>query len=588
MVLFSSDDGKIIEQPDNYDPNTGENLAINDFVSKVTQKGGNVTPVNIFQDEKGNHVAVKHGDEKRFLDLGLKPLEQIKNEELSQKSHEDLLKGKIGYTPSKTESFIGSAASGASANITPQVSGALEGVRSLSKGGSFGSGYHQGKDIAQALQANRETENPISSTLGNIVGSGITTAAIGGISSIPKMALANAGLGGISEGVGAVNKDKNVYETEQAAQEGTLTGGVVGAAGGYLGKGVQKVAESLGKAGYEFIPQSIRQAFRDGLFKNNLANSEINKDEFKVGATYAKKIADTSRKLKNDVGQAKSDILHEVGPVSYDDVFNLIDNEQENLVKDFYGTKYSHEKESIDNALNLLEETKGTLKLHPNDPVLLDKTKQKIGDIQYDDVKPIKKSKDALDSIHRVRSGIAKHLEDAAEKITLPDSEISGLGKTNEAYKNLVDIEEADKLHNIDFTPSEIISLGSSNPSASAVNKLDNFKILNDKIQNNIAVSNEIKQDYNTLLNDIETAASRATNAKNVAKGGLPNLANQIGYGISQTPLPLQTVGKLIFGVPQQIYKNLPVETQKMMELYPEYRKIMQEKIQNDKTRPVK
>jgi hypothetical protein len=582
MALFQDDNGSIIEHEDNFDPNTGENLSINDFVSKVKAKGGNVKPINLFQDTKGTQVAVPVGQEKKFIDLGLKPIQQIEAEQSAQQAHKKVLSGDIGYQPNKSESFLGSAVNSATANITPQVEGLLSHTPI-----GLGNNSQESREIAQSLQANRERENPISSALGSAVGTGVTAAATGGVSSIPKMVAAGAGLGGVSELESQINKEQPL-STEKIAQQGGL-GGTEALVGAGIGKGIQKLGEIAGKAGKGLIPQNVRDNFLEGLQGKELASPEVNREVQKSGAIYAKHYNDALRDIKSEIGSTKGDLLHEIGmtniekpadilgingqkvgestantvgrvPVGQDTIRELIENEQKNLINAYDRTALSHEKESLNNAYNLLQESMDTIELNPPDAHTMDLIKQKLGDIQFDDVKPIKKSRDALKAIHNVREGIMNYLESQSEK----------LGGTNKSYKNLIDAEEADKLHSIQFSPSEVMSLGSDTPSAEAMNKLDNAEQFYSKIKNNPALSPEIKNRMGRLLDDMVTVAKRANVAKAAAKGGVANVANQAGYLLSKTPKPLQSFAKTVYGIPESIYNNLPIIIQRSIAMYPD------------------
>lgn len=581
MVLFTDENGTPIHKEDRFDPETGENLAINEFISDVAKKGRKVTPVRIFQDFKNNkQVYVPYGQEKKFVELGLKPVEQLEAEESSTQAHNKLMRGETGYHPNETESFWNSALDTATANIRPQLAGVAGGVENTLKGGSFGRGFEEAKDISQAQHMNRERENPITSMLGSTAGSLATLGATGGATSIPRMIAAGAGLGGLNETEKGFNQDKSLGEIGNEAFEGATEGGAGALAGGLVGKGIQKAAEGLGKAGYGFIPSSVKKGFKEGIEGTDLANPEVNRAIQTRGSTLARDVQDIiygKGGIKSEVGQAKGDILEALknNPnISHNELNDLINKEQFNIVKAYDRTKYTDERESLNHAYNLLEEAKGTLDLNPNDPVEIDKAKQMLGELQYNKDKPIKNSRDAKNSINNVREKAKSYLEGLADN----------LQGTNQSYKTLLDADEADILNSARFTPEDITSLGKEAPTASVLNKIDNFKRLNDTLQGNPHLPQELKIKMNDILNKINRFSDQTETARSVAKGGFPNLANQIGYGAHRfsnaledfTPDALKpvknAVGETIYGIPTATYKSLPLQIQELIRLNPEYR----------------
>lgn len=560
MADFLDSSNEIHSFPSEYDPNTGEDLSL----SKPKQMGLDLTPVRVMQAPDGRVIPVKYSDVQEATKLGLKPTEQVEAENAAQKSRNKTASGDIGYTPNKTESFWGNAANAATANTLPQVEGLIGGVKSSLNGGSFGSGFEGSKQAAQAVQTARERTNPITSELGSILGSGTTLAATGGVSNIPSMVAAGAGLGATSELENQINRDQPL-STQSIANAGGI-GGAQALIGGIAGKGIQKLGNIANKAGTGFISQPVKEGFTEGLQGGELANPDVNRQVFKTGAVGARNFNDLTSGIKSEIGKTKGDLLNQIGPVDTNSIRDLINEEQQNIYNKYQDTAFSREKDSLNNTYNLFDEAKDTLKADPNNPVALDKVKQILQDVQYSDIKPIKQSRDALQSVHNVRNGIMNYLQDQSEK----------LGGTNAGYKNIAEAEDADALHSIQFTPQEVTSLGTNNPSASAIAKLDNAQQLNTKLQNNPAISNDIKSRFNDALNNLSEIGRKANLATTVSKGGLPNVANQAGYLLQKTPPIVQGIARTIYGIPEGIFNNLPIEIQKAISISPDLAKKFQ------------
>jgi len=568
MAYFTDNQGNIIQHPDKYDKDTGENIGISEFINSAKQNGADVQPIHLFQDEKGQKVAVPYGQEKKFLDLGLKDIGQVSAEKSAQEAHEKLARGDIGYTPNKTESFWGTALNAATANLVPQATGLVAGVTNKLKGGSFGSRFNEEKEAEQAAQTARENANPITSEAGKILGSGLTLGLTGGVTSIPRMMAAGAGYNALSNVEEDINKNKPLSVGE-VSEEG-LQGAAEGLGGGILGKGIQKIGSMVSKAGKGILPKAIKEAY----MAENLTGPGVDREIQTQSATSSKNLMDAISDIKSEVGKRKSELLKGKGELTHEPIVDLINKEQLELLKPTTG--YAQDRESLNNAYDYLNEVKEDLIKNPNSPVSIDRAKQKLQDIEFNIDKPIRHSKEALKATHNVRNGIMNYLQDETEH----------LGGTNKGYKAILDAEEATGLQNIQLSPSEVLSLGSNNPSPAALNKFDNLIGFNNKIQSNASIDQTIKSKLNTLIDDMSNISKKANISKGVANTTSQNVANQVGNLVRSTPQWVQKTAKTIYGIPESVYNNLPLEIQRTIAIYPDYAKKFKNSMDKNNEQP--
>lgn len=570
MAVFIDNNGNLIEHEDKYDPETGENTAINEFINSAKQKGQEVKPIHIFQDTKGQKVFVPYGNEKKFLDLGLKDIGQVSAEKSAQEAHEKLARGDIGYTPNKTESLWGKALNSASGNLVPQATGLVAGVANKLKGGTFGSRFNEEKEAEQAAQTARENANPITSEVGNIIGSGLTLGLTGGVTSIPRMMAAGAGYNALSNIEEDINKNKPLSVGE-VSEEG-LHGAAEALGGGILGKGIQKVGSMVSKAGKGVLPKAIKEAY----MAENLTGPGVDREIQTQAATSSKNLMDAISGIKTEIGEKKSDLLRKRGQLSHKPVIDLIDEEQAKLLKKQPKTGYSADLDSINNATEFLDEIKSDLRKNPRSPQAMDRAKQKLQDIEFNIDKPIRHSKEALKATHNVRNGIMNYLQDETEK----------LGGTNKGYKTILDAEDATGLKDIELSPSEVLSLGSNNPSPPALNKFDNLMNFYNKIKDNQVVDPNIKNKLSTNIANMLSISKKANISKGVANNTAQNVANQVGNLVRSTPQWVQKTAKTIYGIPESVYNNLPLEIQRTIAIYPDYAKKFKNSMDKNNEQP--
>ena len=101
-------------------------------------------------------------------------------------------------------------------------------------------------------------------------------------------------------------------------------------------------------------------------------------------------------------------------------------------------------------------------------------------------------------------------------------------------------------------------------------------------MKGNEILPQDLRTQLDTAINKIPDIAQRSNVARSVAEGGLPNLANQVGYALSKTPGPVKMLGKGVYQIPKAIYKGLPLEIQKLLDANPSYSEIFRPYVENN------
>ena len=89
------------------------------------------------------------------------------------------------------------------------------------------------------------------------------------------------------------------------------------------------------------------------------------------------------------------------------------------------------------------------------------------------------------------------------------------------------------------------------------------------------------KNKLNTLIDDMSNLAKKANISKGVANNTAQNVANQVGNLVRRTPQFAQELAKTIYGIPEAVYNNLPLEIQRTIAIYPDYAKKFKEASKN-------
>lgn len=314
MALFSDNNGNIIEHEDNFDPNTGENLSVNDFINKVKQKGGNVTPINLFQDKKGQQVAVPYGQEKKFIDLGLKPVEQIEAENKADISNKKVLSGDINSTPNKTDTFYSQLGNSLSLGSSPNIEGAGEALIDKLRGSkdSLSNLYDTNKKAYQSSLTAQQNQHPIESNLVKGIGTGILSVPTGGLN-IPAQLGANAALGAAGQANESVNQENSLSQVAAQSAEsglGSALGAGVGLGLGNLGT---SAARATGKIAPALLPKNSSNLYKYGVQGEDYLDPAVREKALNDTAGASKGLFNAIMQTGQNIGKLKGNELDNLG-----------------------------------------------------------------------------------------------------------------------------------------------------------------------------------------------------------------------------------------------------------------------------------
>lgn len=533
MVLFTDDSGTIIEKEDNFDPKTGENLSINDFVNKVRQKGGNVTPINIFQDSKGQRVAVPYGREKEFSALGLKPINQIDAENSAQAAKNKLESGDIGYSPDKLTSFISGLGRGLSANLEPQIEGAIEGGLNVLKGNKFKPAYEQAKLREEAINTAAQKTNPNSYLGGDILG-GVTQMASGneaspiealqGLGSLGRNVLGGAVAGGASEGIGAANKNQDI---ENSALKGAAIGGVGAGIGTEASKFVGSTVNPILKnAANKLITPEAKQAFVSSLKGKDFSDPVVQEQALNIASDYTGDLKNTIDQVRQLIGKQKGEHLDNIGSVDHTPLFDSLERTYNNLDQMANKTGDTETIHAINQAKDKILGAYSTLEKNPNSAKAIDTIKRDLGGSIYNTQGFKSDFFDVSQALEGARSDAQKYLENL-----LPNK----LKGTNQAYKDVLEAQNPQEAYDKVIPDlSQIDSLTKGNKSLVTRKRLNNLQAFNEDIQNNEQIPSNIKQILNNRVNGLSKIiddASLATKANSSPNLNPLNSNNQVYLG---------------------------------------------------------
>jgi hypothetical protein len=349
MALFQMQNGQVLEEPDNYDPDTGENLAVKNIMNLAAQKGVQMTPVVSFDhpDPKHPKIIATQDEIPQLLKLGLKPTAQVEAENKAKVAQSKLASGDTdfsagafndpdhkatpGYQSGLNDTVDSKVGNALSFHSSPQVAGVLGAVKGFLQGknDSLSDMYDNDKNAQQAVLNAQQAQHPLASDLSDMVGTSLSALPGGGLSLGRQLAI-NGALSGVSSANEAVNQDKSLG---QVAKEGAY--GVAGGVGGtLLGTGATNVLSDVGnivkKVAPAFIPEGAPKLAKAGF--NNLedyTNTPLREMSENNLADTQKNMSSTFEDIRKGLGTQKEDELENLAksmpPIDKGKVQNLFD-----------------------------------------------------------------------------------------------------------------------------------------------------------------------------------------------------------------------------------------------------------------------
>lgn len=330
---FLNPSGEVISFPSEYNEK-GEDLTL----KKVLERHSDLTPVYIMSNkdsinsENYKEFPVKYHEVARALKLGLKPVEQREAEKSAQEAHEKVQRGDINYKPGKLETGETSFAQGITFNSVPTIAGTVEGVKRLAKGGSFDTGFKEGREASQSVITAGEKENPITATVAKTLGATFPLATTP--SGIIPAATSGALYGGISEAQQSANKGKTIEEVGKEGLKGSALGGAIGGGTALIPSALGVVGSAI-KGGGELIkkriPEATREAFKRAFEGDNLADPEIRNQARTIAADYTNVFKNTIDDLRRSFGKQKGELLNKSPKLENKLLINSIENADSKL-----------------------------------------------------------------------------------------------------------------------------------------------------------------------------------------------------------------------------------------------------------------
>lgn len=567
MASFQAPNGQLVDVPDQYDPKTGENLAL----KTVQQQAPELSPVQIMVDPTSKQNVITPADKVNdALKLGLIPQDQYKNDQLAAQSKQKVQSGDIGYDSSKGSSLIGGLSKGLSANTLPVLSGIYGAAKNIVTGSdqSASEAYLNDRNAAQSVQTAQEKSNPITFGTGDIVGGSTLLAPAGG--SIGALAKAGA-LYGAGSNVGSDLSKGDLSNLGTNAISGAGEGAIGGVVGGLVGNAASGALKLAGNAISHAISPEAKQAFKLAASGEDLTNPEIQQKVINASVDYHNVLANNVEQIQKTLGQQKGDILSALDDLGVDHtpLINSIDDNIGQLKALSEKTGNSKELSSLDNAQKILTESKLTLAKNPDSATAIDKIKQDIGDEIYNQLPDAPLHRNVKNILQNVRSDAQHYLE----------SQSDNLKGTNVGYKDVTDALNSTGLDQIVPSPSEMTSLGSLVPSDSALTKYNNLLSFNRNIQDNSSISPEVKSNLGGIVSDLQSIAQKSKTAKTI-QGSVGHLnplksttqapiAAMLGNQINNASNLIKPITDTINGIPRDIYNNLPIQLQNAIQTSP-------------------
>ncbi len=600
LTTFIDKSNNIVQFPSRFDPGTGKDL----LIDEVKQKIPDLTPIKVMQDKQGNQVPIPYDRIKEFVDLGLKPVEQVQAEQSAQQSKQNLLSGKIpGYIPSKSTSYLAGLGESSSSGLEPQAVGAYEGLKSLATGGDFTPAYQQGRDIEVGLNKAAQNTNP-KSYLGGQVSGGVMQAlggnaaqlgaktALTGVqplssaidtiaSKIPfqsfgKQAVGQGIQGAVSSGMEAENQGQNDVGAQalKGAEYGGL-GAIGGQALGELGSlGVKGLNSGLNAA----IAPEARTTLSQGLKNIDYSSPAVQEPLLNKAAGNQKLFENTIDDIRSTIGSQKNDLLNSIESVDHSP---LKDNFQKNLdlLDDLKNKTGDPERlNAISQAQDKLKGAIKTLDLNPNSASSVDEVKQDLAAPLFD-TKGNFISKSGNTNINGIQSILGNSRQNA--QLFLEDYLPNDLKGTNKAYQTILRAQNPQEAYDAVIpTMDDMNSLIKGNMSLGLRNKINNLHDLNSEVQQSSVLPQETKSNMQDLTDSFLNTAKQASLAQKVqnASGVMPNASNQAKWGakigtyLSPQNNVLTSAAEDVYnGIPKNIYDNLPTSIQNVVKSSPSF-----------------
>lgn len=384
--------------------------------------------------------------------------------------------------PSEINSLGRGLAQGASLGFADEITGGAEALLNKVQGSdeSLSDLYAKRRDESRAAYDRAKEANPKSFLTGEI-GGGVGTAFIPGLGAanaakIGTIAGKAAIQGGIA-GIGSSTAD-NAPEMLQDSVRGAALGGVAGAAGGALSKGVSYVAKNGVKSATDAVANKLSD-FAEMRAANALGATKraLNKQGLEKMKELGRSALDegvVTPLATTDKMISRSQALRERGGKAMGEVYDAIDNEGASTFNPLKVASKVDEKLSPEfrtpinkGEVNQLENTLESILLRGDKDIPLNKAqllKEEIGKVAYPkgftkDVTP--KMQMARDAYSVIRESIDQSAEDGSKKIgsenllnTLQRGKKEyGLGKSFEdLLSNRVSSEEGNKLFGLTDT----------------------------------------------------------------------------------------------------------------------------------------
>jgi hypothetical protein len=556
MALFQSPQGQYVNVPDQYDPKTGENLAI----SQAKDAGLTQQVVSMREKDDSPWVAVPAEKAGQLSQKGWKSSDQVDSESAAKQSEDNVTSGqaalgKNGEEPSKTESALGGIAKGFTAGYAPQINGAVEAGQSLLRGGNESpvNAYRRGRDAFKSAQSAQQSSNPVSFGAGEL-GGAIGSIGAGGIGAkaagIGLGGLVGAATGGAAYGAasGAADSSGDLTKGDigQVAAD-TSKGAVYGAAGGAAGYGVGKLA-GLGASALKGVISSPEgsAAYEAGKAGQSLLSPEARQGAVQEAVQLPSSIEKSLDGIKQSVGQQKGDLLKSAPELDHSPLLDSIEGSLKRMsnsdgtvnIADFTKDRSPQTIKAFQSLQDQLVGARQTLLDNPNDPEAIDAVKKAM--YSASESPEIAASHDAKLQAAGISSNARLMLE----------NHIDGLKSTNQGYKDITQGLNGSGADNIIPSASDIQTLGSRGSDFGATmqagQKLSNLQNLHKQILMNDGLPQDLKDEFTSLVNSIGTKSRTGVVAQQMErapdKGGLtgltqfarPAISNAVGQGMGK------------------------------------------------------
>lgn len=597
---FLAPDNSLVEAPAEYDPKTGENLTI----SRISKLAPELKPVIMMQaPDSDTPISVPYDKLHFAISKGLKPFEQIQNENAANVAKQSIKEGNLGmfgeYNPTENESFKGGLARGLSSNIEPQVVGAVKGVANLAKGGDYLPAYREGRDIEESANTGLKEVNPKSYVGGELLGNTAqfalgNEAELGSVASkIPfgsfgRNIAGGTALGAASGAAESANKGQDISDIAENSAKNAGIGGAGAGLGYGAGKLVGLAGEGISGLANKAITPEAKSSFQAALKGKDFNNPQVQKEVLDTAANYTGDLKNTIDEVRKLVGKQKETHLNSIGDISHDQINSSLENAYNKL--DFLESKTGD-----DEVLNAIKQGKSkiigamsTLEKNPNSAVAIDIVKRDLAAPIYD-TKGNFVSKSGTTNVH----GISSILEDArksAQEIIeshLPDK-IKG---TNQAYKDILEAQHPQEAYDKvipDLSQTDALIKG--NKSLSIRKRLNNLEDFNKDIQNNPEISSDIKTKLNNIIDKYDdvihdaSIVNKISNASGI-KPWTPENQTALGAKLGTKLAPqnsefgqsTQKTAQFINGVAKDYFDKQPPHIQKLIRTSPDFvKKLLQ------------